>query len=359
MKKFCLILTINIIVVALVLTGWTKPKDKVAVTGITITDEIGREVTLPGKPKRIIVLTGYPSEVICALGEGNKIVGICSPEDQYLPELREKESVGKSTVTPNLEKIAELNPDLIIAYQWTKKEIIDKFHEWKIPVLCFRVWTFDETIQFIEKMGKLLGKEEKAKELNDFIQNKIDLIKERTKNLSPEEKPKIFHEVFETYQSTAEGENAMETPWGIFMYESPMQIQIKQAGGINCVGRQPSRSPKMSPEWLVEKNPDIITKVPMTSEVSGIPDAEGMKKVRDEIMKRRELKEVKAVKEGKVYIIHSKLCAGPRQVIGTCYNAKWFHPELFPDLDPKAVHKEMLKEFWGVKLQGRWAYPEL
>lgn len=336
-----------------------KPEEEVSLSkGIVITDEMGRKAAFTSIPGRIVVLTGYPAEVICALKEGERIVGICNPEGEYIPELRKKPSVGKSTVTPNLERIIELKPDLVIAYQWTEKEVIEKLERAEIRVLCFRVWTLAETLQFIEKMGKLLGREKEANQLKEFINSKIDMIREKTEGIPVKKKPSIFCEVFKPYQSTAQGENSMKTPWGKFMYKSPTQIQIEIAGGINCVGRQPVRSPIMSPEWVVEKDPDIIIKIPWVEGVGSIPSLEAMKAIRDEIMHREGLNLIKAVKEGRVYIIHSKLCAGPRQVIGTCYKAKWFHPELFPDLLPKAVHKEMLKRFWKMELQGTWTYPE-
>ncbi|NYT10429.1 MAG: hypothetical protein GKC09_10960 [Methanosarcinales archaeon] len=41
------------------------------------------------------------------------------------------------------------------------------------------------------------------------------------------------------------------------------------------------------------------------------------------------------------------------------YLAKWFHPELFQDIDPAAVEKDMLQKFYGLNLEGAWAYPEV
>ena len=86
-----------------------------------------------------------------------------------------------------------------------------------------------------------------------------------------------------------------------------------------------------------------------------------MKAARDEIMEREGLRTVRAIKEGNVYVLHTSVVAGQRQVIGLCYLAKWFHPELFPELDPGAVHQEMLKKFFGLEPEpeGMWGYPEL
>jgi len=325
---------------------------------IVVMDELGRKVKLPSNPKRIVVLTSYPAEVICALGAGERIIGLCKPENEDFPELRQKESVGKSAVTPNLEKILELQPDVVIAYQWTKKDYIDKLEKCNIPVLCFRAWTFTEVAFFTEQMGKMLNKQERAKELCQFVQSKIDTIKERTKDLKEESKPTIFYETFTAYQSTSVGKKPLETAWGTFMYDNPDQVKLDLVGGINCVGAQPAKSPILNAEWVIEKNPTIIIKVPRITESIAIPSNEDMEKIRKEIMQREGLQKVKAVQEGKVYILHSKMCAGPRQIIGLYYYAKWLQPNLFHDLDPITLHKEMLKKFWGLEMEGTWGYPE-
>ncbi len=41
------------------------------------------------------------------------------------------------------------------------------------------------------------------------------------------------------------------------------------------------------------------------------------------------------------------------------YMGKWFHPDLFEDVDPAAVEKEMLEKFYGMEMEGTWAYPEI
>jgi len=327
--------------------------------GTTVVDEMGRKVIFPVSPKRIVVLTSYPAEVICALNAGNRIVGICNPQHEDLPGLRNKPSVGNSNVTPDLEKILELKPDLVIAYQWTKKEAINELEKCNIPVLCFRGWTFEELHYFAEQMGKLLGQQARAQELWQFIQTKMDFIEARTKQLPREQQPKVFYESFIPYQSSSVGAKPLETPWGTYHAENSEEAKLALAGGINCVGQQPTRSAIFSAEWVVQKNPDIIIKVPRTTPSLAIPSLEEMREIRAEILQREGLKEVAAVKAGRVYIIHCNMCAGPRQIIGLCYYVRWLHPELFADLDPKAVHREMLERFWGLKLQGTWGYPEV
>ena len=221
--------------------------------GITVVDEMGRKVSFPVSPERIVILTSYPAEVLCALNAGERIVGICNPQHEDLPELRNKPSVGNSSVTPDLEKILELQPDLVIAYQWTKKEAIDELEKCNIPVLCFRGWTFEELHYYSEQMGKLLGQQARAEELWQFIQAKIDFIEARTKHLPREQQPQVFYESFIPYQSSSVGKKSLETPWGTYQAENSEEAKLALVGGINCVGQQPTRSAIFSAEWVVQK----------------------------------------------------------------------------------------------------------
>ncbi|RLG34779.1 hypothetical protein DRN97_01600 [Methanosarcinales archaeon] len=92
-----------------------------------------------------------------------------------------------------------------------------------------------------------------------------------------------------------------------------------------------------------------------------------LKEAREEIMSRDILQNVPAVKDKRVYIITVQLLyglpvSGCRSFIQVAYQAKWFHPELFEDLDPKAIHQEYLTRFQGLDIdlneKGVFVYPE-
>jgi len=66
---------------------------------------------------------------------------------------------------------------------------------------------------------------------------------------------------------------------------------------------------------------------------------------------------VQAVKDGRVYVISGKVATGVRSIVGELYLAKWFHPNLFSDIEPEAVHEALIKEFYNLDLEGEYAYP--
>ena len=83
-----------------------------------------------------------------------------------------------------------------------------------------------------------------------------------------------------------------------------------------------------------------------------------MTDLRDAILARPELADVKAVKDGRVYLVSGEIRYGVRSVICQLYLAKWFYPELFDDVDPEDVHKELAEKFYGLSLgDGVYTYP--
>jgi iron complex transport system substrate-binding protein len=141
------------------------------------------------------------------------------------------------------------------------------------------------------------------------------------------------------------------------------------AGGMNIAEdldlHGQGTTSQVDPEWIVAQNPDIIIKVVSGSEVScgyDEDDASEMKSLRDAIMNRPGFDNITAVKENRVYLIAPDICDRSCNAIGIAYLAKWFHPDLFKDLHPQAIHQEYLTRFQGLDYdlskQGVFVYPE-
>jgi iron complex transport system substrate-binding protein len=85
-------------------------------------------------------------------------------------------------------------------------------------------------------------------------------------------------------------------------------------------------------------------------------------KIRNEFMEMDVFSHTAAVKNEEVYLLHNDLLCTPRYIISIAYMAKWFHPELYPDLDPEALHQEYIDRFteanYNVSNAGLFAYPD-
>ena len=334
---------------ALILSGCSQHTGSTGTTpeydSISILDEEGRTVDVPADPASIVCLVPAVAEVIYALDEGNRIVA-CSYECNFPQDLKTKTNVGAAS-KPNIELVLKQKPDLVIARTGTlfKQELRDKLEFAGVPVIQFRSLELDTALQMTGQMGLLLDRQEKADQLSEYILHYENLITERTATLDSGQKPLVlFQSMGHMYWSN----NA----------DTAGHRRIAAAGGTNIAADEPVHVPHLSAEWVYEKNPDVTVYSYLDASDAGkIPALEELKSVYDMMIAQPGFSEITAVKEGNVHIIDSRLLTGPRSIIGLLYYATWYHPDLFTDIDPETVHREMLQTFWDQKLEGCWVYP--
>jgi iron complex transport system substrate-binding protein len=312
---------------------------------ITITDSKGRQVKVPSSPKRIVVTNSDVAEVISALGAADRIVGAsdtCMEDPMLSQKLKNAVSVGKWS-RPSVEKIVELKPDVVFAYAGFLKNA-GQVEAAGIPLVCLDCYKIETLAKDIKTLGQILNKEKEAAEYVNCMEKYLNIIESRVKSLKTNQKPLVYLESYSDYKSVSVGSGGHQ--------------MLVMAGGTNIAGGEPVAFPQVSPEWVLSKNPQVIIKAVSSKVASGYGETgEAMKKKREEIMSRPGWKGISAVKNGRVYIISSDVYTGPRAVVGIAYFAKWLHPQLFADLDPAAIHNEILTRFHGLKPEGAWVYP--
>ena len=329
---------------------------------LTLVDSADRTVTVNKPVERIVTASVASTETVKTLKAQDKVVGVVmyvEDDDIFFPELSKLPSVGgwSTDTPPDYEKILELNPDIVIAYS----EYTVPFEETLEPAgiavvrLDFYKPIPEVMLEEIEKLGYILNKREEAEEFIDFYEGYMNTINERVEGLSKEDKPLIYFEAWGDYSTWSKGSGG----WG--------DMLITQAGGINIAADLPSESGyiyEVDPEWLIEQNPEMILRQAYYAS-SGYDedDPSEVEALRDAIMSRPELAEVTAIKNEDVYVLSWHLVSTARHFVCAAYMAKWFHPELFEDLDPKALHQEYLTEFQGLDIdldeKGVFVYPPL
>jgi iron complex transport system substrate-binding protein len=311
---------------------------------ITIVDSTGRSVSVDVPVQKVVSLGTGVAEYLYAL-DGREILVGRDSYSHFPPALEEVPIAGKSSHSPDLELIVSLNPDLVIADTMLTNDDLKELEGAEIPVMLESIVDPAKDLGVMEKLGTIMGKEERAQEITGFIEGYQDLIKERTADLKPEDKPKVFFEwAGKPYYTVSSG--------------NPSDTLIRLAGGDNIakgLGNSTHSYPTVSPEWVVETDPDVI--IQQRSSDKTFTEDE-LKTLRDEIIARSELADVKAVKEGRVYLISGEIRYGVRSVICQLYMAKMFYPERFRDIDPEAVHQELAEKFYGLsQLDGVYIYP--
>lgn len=278
-------------------------------TPVSLTDDLGRTVTLESVPKRIVSLAPSNTEILFALGLDNEVVGVTDYCD-YPPAVKEKPSVGAPFPEFNLEKIISLNPDLAVAQGYTLPDIVSKLEAQGIPVIVLGTRTVDGVIANIELLGKVTGKEAKAKELVKDMEERVDAVTAKTKDAS---KPRVYYEIDATDPTK---------PWTAGP-GSLMEDIIHLAGGENIGAKGPSEAYQISGEEILRANPEIII---FASAQYGVSKAD--------IGKRTGWEAISAVQEDAIYPVDAELAdlieiPGPRIVEGVERMAQIVHPELF------------------------------
>ena len=147
-----------------------------------ITDGMGREVTLPRAPQRIVSLAPNITEILFALGVGEKVVGVTSYCD-YPAEATTREKVG-DTLSPNLERIVALRPDLVIVSTASQLESLTRrLTELSIPVFVCHSRTVEEIFDSIRQLGEATGRREAGTELVRELRERIERVETRVARL--------------------------------------------------------------------------------------------------------------------------------------------------------------------------------
>lgn len=313
---------------------------------ITIVDSAGRYVTVPWPLKRIAALTSDSAQVSIALGMKDAIVGITkyAAGDPWAPNV----TVIGSSFKPNIEAIIATEPDVVITYvRWPKPEALEeKLEPLGIKVIRLDLYKIDKLFTEVKLLGLLVNKTDRAEELVSYWEGIVETIKSRVKDIPAEERVRVYIEGYRDYVAAGPGSGWDEL--------------LKLAGGVNVFADSPVTYPKVSPEAVIEKNPDVIIKAVSASKFQpyGAVDPSPLVAIRAEIMARPGWSEIKAVKDGRVYVICSDMLHDTFGLVAELvYIAKTLYPDVFSDLDPVALHRQFLEDLLGVPYVGIWVYP--
>jgi iron complex transport system substrate-binding protein len=315
---------------------------------IVLEDEDGRNVTVPLNPERIVCLSPGAAEVLSALGAEDRIVAVT--KDCSKPEsLLEKEIVGDSGRHADIERILEIKPDLVIAKTGSlfPKEDEEKLTDCGIAVLRYRLLHIDALLPMIHDFGMMLEKEEQAEEMSDWIDSYYQTILDRVRGLPEAKKPTVYFMSMGHIDWTGNR-------------DSTGNLRIEESGGRNIAANLSVTVPHVEMEWIINQNPEVIIySMSDDQHKQAYPSIEEMKEKRDEIMSQPGFELIDAVKTGKVYISDINMASGLSELITMLYYAKWLHPDLFEDIDPRSVHAEMLEKYAHADIDGiHQVYPE-
>jgi len=265
---------------------------------LIITPKSGDNITVRGKYKRIVSLAPSITEMLFALGLGDRIVGVTEYCD-YPKEALNITKIG-GYYNPNYEAVVALKPDLIVMLPGHKKpkKYLTGFG---FNTLVVKNESIPGILESILDIGGICDKEDKAVKIVGDIKKRLSKIKSETKNL---QHPTVMISVGRNM-----GSGNLQGVY-IACNDGFYSSMVTLAGGINACKGGIARFPSISKEGIIRLNPEII--------IDMIPDLKKNGWKEKNVLKEWEtLSSVSAVKNKSVHVFGEgyAVIPGPRFVL--------------------------------------------
>ena len=262
-------------------------------------------------PQRIISLSPSVTEILYALGAGNKLVGV-TDYCKYPKAATLLPSVG-GFMNPSYERMISLRPDLII-HQEDNPAIVKFARQIRVQSFAVSMLTLAKIFATIQSVGELVHRPQAAEDLILEIQNKIDTYR---KKLQPLQRKSVF-------LLLGVGNDPAQTLYGVGRNTFLGEL-LELAGGDNILPDSLSPYPKVSKEFVIRQSPEVVIEIgPVANQ-----DREAMNN------KKRVWEmfpTIQAVRSNSIYYFSGDylLIPGPRLTQIIDHFAHALHPKIFP-----------------------------
>lgn len=306
-------------------------------TTIKVVDSTKAEVTIPREVKSVASMRSGITEVICALGQKDKIVAVEETVKagtgygafitSVYPDLMTKASPlnGKDV---NAEEMLKINPDVVLHGGLGRLTQAQAFQKQApdIPVVIAHFETLADYMNDIRIVAQCVGATDRGEELITYLQSKLDSVAAAVKDIPAEKQVRVFYGGHDAYH--AYGGDTFE------------HSEIVAAGGKNVAEALTGFLPEVSAEQMLNWDPQVIILL------NGVSV--------DSVLQDTKLANVSAVKNKRVYALPE---AGwdfgtPRALFCIEWLAAKLYPERFPNLDIQAEATSFYETVWGVPYQG-------
>lgn len=274
------------------------PNEDPTPPAITVTDDAGRTVALPAPAHRVFSVIPSITETVAALDPAALVARTRfdrAPEFAHLPSLGDG-------MSPNLEALASLEPDLVISWNGVTERVADRAEALGIAVYRADVQTIGGLRSHLLRLGTLLGREERASRVTDSLDRALDRVAAAVRGRDP---VSVYYSVWHDPPQT--------TGPGTFIDEV-----VTLAGGRNIFADASRGWPLVSVEAVLTRNPDVLV----------IPGrARGGEAVR--WLEAPGWRELEAVRNGRFLLVDGDLFSrpGPRVAEAAEHLARFLHGE--------------------------------
>jgi len=269
----------------------------------TVTDQLGRTLTIPDDPERVISLAPNITEIIYSLGQAHRLAGV-TMYSNYPAAAGSLPRVG-SYVRLDLEKIVALKPDLCIAIKdGNPKATVDRLQALNIPVYAVDPRNLSMVMETVQEIGRLLNAEKPARRLAGEMQARLEHIRREVSHTR--RRPRVFFQIGIS-PIVSVGTNT-------FIHEL-----INLAGGINLAAGD-TVYPRYNLEQVLAMAPDVIIISSMARSVPFDQVTAGW----------RRWPAIPAVRDNRLHVVDSDMFdrASPRLLEGLELLVGIIHPEI-------------------------------
>ena len=273
---------------------------------VNVTDLLGRRMAIPKDPVRVVSLAPNITEIVYALGQAHRLVGVTTYSD-YPAEAASLPKVG-SYVHLDLERIVSLAPDLCLAIKdGNPIAAASRLESLGIPVYAADPRDLESVMDTMSRIGKLLQADKQAEQLVQGMQRRIQAVEDLV--AKTDHRPGLFFQIGVS-PIVSVGTNT-------FIHEL-----IIRAGARNLAEGDVSY-PRFSKEQVLGMMPDIII-------TSSMARADVFEKIRADWY---QWKNLPAVKNDRIYFQDSNLFnrPSPRLVDALEILVRLVHPEMFKE----------------------------
>jgi iron complex transport system substrate-binding protein len=272
----------------------------------TLRDMLGRDVTLPAPPARIVSLVPSVTEIVFSLGAEARLVGRTDFCDHPVA-VTTKPSVG-GMVNPSLETLVALRPDLVVATdEGNREETIQQLQRLGIPTYLVHANRIAQTVDLIERIGELTGRQAEVPRLTGEMLRRIDTVRRAVARFP---RPRVLYVLW-------------PDPLIVPGRASMLTELIEVAGGVSITAGDGDPYPRFSLEAAVARAPEVIILADHSTGASTAGRASPEKWQR--------FASVPAIKAGRLHSADLSLLHryGPRVPEGLEMLARIIHPEAF------------------------------
>jgi iron complex transport system substrate-binding protein len=274
----------------------------------SFTDDQGQVVQLEGAPQRIVSLAPNITEILFAIGLGDRVVGVtgfCNfPEEAQAVE----KVAGFNTLS--VEKIIAAKADLVLASRGNDREGVETLRKMGVPVFGVEIQSVEQLLERIERLGKLGGVEEQATALRQALGKRVGKVRAKVDSL--EERPRVMWGYLGEPVYTAGGNTMIDDVFAL-------------AGGTNVGRLAPGAWPQVSLETMVSWAPEVIITT------GNMGEEKAFEEKLEEMRRTDGWKSLPAMRDRRVYNIDGDLLnrAGPRLIDALEQIAALLHPGAF------------------------------